>query len=232
VKAGRATEVQARFFAPKGFTEELYDLQRDPDNINNLIHNPEQAARVQKMHKALGKWQRSIYDTALIPESEMVKRSSENGLTVYELTRNPDLYPLDELIDAADLALEKDAANLPQLHRLLQAEDCGIRYWGMVGCFLLEEDSVVDAGLADDSHEVRALAAWLAIKTSRKEQGLQCLEELLKQKSYATLTVLNMVEWLGEDGHALMSTVRALEPKKKSYEERMKKNLLAMEKDA
>jgi len=225
VESGQATEVQARFFVPKEYAEELYDLERDPDNVHNLINQPEQEQRVQQMRQALGQWQRAIFDTALIPESEMMKRAQEKGVTIYELARNPDWYPLDELIDAANLALERNPKNIPELHRLLQVDDSGLRYWGMVGIFILEDDSAINIGLVNESDEVRALAAWLAITSLREEEGVQTLKTLLDEQSYATLTVLNMIDWIGgEPASKLLPTVRALEMK--DSEQRMKENLL------
>jgi arylsulfatase A-like enzyme len=226
VRSGRATEVQARFFKPKGWTEELYDVRKDPDNIHNLIENPEYRQVANRMRKALRENQEQFIDAGLLPESEMIRRAADHNLTIHDMVRDSGLYPLDKLIDAADLALEEDPANLLRLRKLIKNPDSGLRYWGVVGCFLLNDREAALSCIDDDSHEVRAMAAWLLIKTGSKDQGLKCLDNLLKQESYATLTVLNMVEWLGDDGHALMPTVRSLEPAAKSYEERMKNSLV------
>jgi len=167
-----------------------------------------------------------FYDAGLIPESEMVKRAAENNLTIYDMVRDPHLYSVPDLLDAADLALEKNEAHLPTFGTMLENPDSGIRYWGMVGGFLLNNQKLGFQGLSDESHEVRAMAAWTLINTGEKEAGFQCLENLLTQGSYASLTVLNIVDWLGDDGQTLMPTVRALQPDKKSYEERMQDDLI------
>jgi arylsulfatase A-like enzyme len=225
VESGQASEVQSRWFAPKGYTEELYDMQADPDNVNNLIEQPEFQERIQRMRGALRNWQESIHDAGLLPESEMVKRAADQGMTIYELVRDPELYNLPALLDAADLALEKDPANREALMALLASADSGLRYWGIVGCFLINEQAAGLRCLDDESHEVRAMAAWLLIKTGEQQKGFQCLEHLLKTHSYATLTVLNMVDWIGEDAAVLLPTVKAL--KLEQYEERMQSGILA-----
>jgi N-sulfoglucosamine sulfohydrolase len=227
VMSGQASEVQARFFAPKKWTEELYDMQKDPDSVDNLAGNPEYGQVAARMRKGLRAQQLKAYDAGLIPESEMVKRAADNNKTIYDMVRDPKLYNLPALLDAADLALEENPGNLPALAKLIESKDGGLRYWGMVGCFLLDQQAAGFQGLEDDSHEVRAMAAWLLIKTGEKENGFQCLENLLAQESYASLTVLNMVDWLGDDGLRLMPAVRAFKPKKKSYEGRMRDNLIA-----
>jgi N-sulfoglucosamine sulfohydrolase len=208
VLSGKATEVEARFFKPKGWTEEFYDMHKDPDSVDNLIDNPEYAQIVGRMRTGLRAWQEQIHDAALMPEADVVRRATVNGTTIYEMVRNPKLYNLPALIDAADLALAKDPANLPALKKLLKSPDCGIRYWGIVGCFLLNDPKAGFQCLEDESHEVRAMAAWLLINTGNKEKGLQCLENLIKEESYALLKVLNIIDWMGDDGKSLIPAVQ------------------------
>jgi hypothetical protein len=225
VKSGQATEMQSRWFAPKRYTEELYDMQKDPDSVNNLIDNPEFAEKVQRMRVQLRSWQESIHDAGLLPESEMVKRAADHGMTIYEMVRDPKLYNLSALLDAADLAMEKNPANRDALMNLLNSSDSGLRYWGIVGCFLINEQAAGFQCLGDESHEVRAMASWLLINTGEKVKGFQCLENLLKIKSYATLKVLNIMDWIGEDACVLLPTVKEL--KLENYEERMQTSIIA-----
>jgi arylsulfatase A-like enzyme len=227
VKAGKATEVQSRYFVPKGRAEELYDMRKDPDNVVNLIDNPQYRQVAERMRSELRRQQLKVIDSGLLPESEMIKRAEDNGITIHEMVRDPKLYNLPALLDAADLALARNEEDLPALRKLLDSKDSGLRYWGMVGCFLLNDHQTGLRGIIDESHEVRAMAAWLLINTGEKEKGLQCLEDLLKQDSYATLAVLNIIDWMGADGKALMPTVEALQPEEKSYEERTRSILLS-----
>lgn len=227
VQSGNASEVQSRFFKPKSWTKELYDMQQDPDSVNNLIDQPEHQQTAATLRKELRRQQIEFYDTGLMPESEMMKLAAEHNVTIYDLARDPKLYNVTELLDAADLALEVDEANLPAFGKRLQSPDAGIRYWAAVGCFFLNDANSVSQCLEDESHEIRAIAAWTLINSGDNDAGLQCLKNLLEQNSYASLTVLNIVDWLGEEGKVLMPTVEALSPKKKSYEERMRNNLIA-----
>lgn len=226
-KAGTATEAQAKFFAPKGATEELYDMQADPDNVNNLAASPEYEGALKKMRTALRRQQLEIVDTGLIPEHEMAKLSRETGLTVYEIARDPSLYNLPALLDAADLALAQEECNITALEDLLQSPDAGLRYWGIVGCFLINHGAVAEAAMQDDSHEVRAMAAWLAINTGNPKSGKATLAKLLTQNSYASLTVLSIINWLGEDGDDLLESVKGVSfDKDQRYEKRLANGLL------
>jgi hypothetical protein len=101
-----------------------------------------------------------------------------------------------------------------------------------VGLFLLNETGLIPRMLTDESHEVRIMAAWALIKSGERDKGYACLENLMKNRSYALLTVLNAVDWMEPDGEPLMPTVTSLDlttlrtnPKKECYEERMRSNL-------
>jgi hypothetical protein len=211
VKNGEASEVQSRFFAPKGWTEELYDMQNDPDCVNNLIDNHKFDAIATEMRNALREKQIEINDAGLLPESEMARLAKEHKSTIYEVSRNPELYDVKKVLDAANLALEKHPDNLPKLRNMLDSKGLGERYWGIVGCFLLNDKESGLKAINDDSHEVRLMAAWILINNGEVEKGLDCIRTLIEHSSYALLTALNMVEWVGKDGMELMPAVKALD---------------------
>ena len=223
VESGNASEVEARFFSPKGWKEELYDTRKDPDNINNLIDSPEYQPILARMRVGLREWQMSIYDAGLLPESESIKRAADNNMTIYEMVRDPELYNLPALLEAADLARLEEPARLPELRELLNSTDSGIRYWAMVGCFLLNDVESAESALADSSHEVRAMAAWLLVNNGQKDKGLNALKAMLSEKSYATLKILNIVDWIGDDAAPLIPFIKQL--KLEDYEARMQLSL-------
>ncbi len=73
-----------------------------------------------------------------------------------------------------------------------------------------DHGEVAEQGMQDDSHEVRAMAAWLAINTGNEQHGLACLKKLIEQDSYALLTVLNIIDWMGPVGEQLIPAVEQL----------------------
>lgn len=162
------------------------------------------------MRQALHDWQLKIYDAALLPEAEMIKRAKDNGVTIYEMVRNPKLYDLPALLDAADLALEQNEKNIDTLRKMLDSEDSGVRYWAMVGCFLLNDEVAGLKSIKDDSDEVQVMAAWTLIKNGKRESGFACLNNLLEEHSYATLKILNVMEWMGEDRENMMNAVKKM----------------------
>jgi len=231
VRDGTANALQSRLFEPKGWTEELYDMQNDPDNVNNLIDQPQHQQTIATMREQLKAEQLRVHDSGLLPETERVRLASKNNTTIYEMVRDPAVYDLPALLAASDLALAKDPSNLPELHKLLDHADVGMRYWGIVGCFLLNDQQAGQKVIADPSHEVRAMAAWLLLRTGNREQGLACLTDLIENRSYALVSVLNVVDWIGEDARALAPAVQRQEfketfPKQFKYEIRMKDTVL------
>ncbi len=226
--SGNLPAHQSKYFFPKVYTEELYSLTEDWENSNNLMNDPRYAMKADSMRRALRKWQLEIHDAGMLPESEMVKMAGENGLTLYELARNPRLYNLEQLLDISDIALEQDPANLDKLRSGLDHPEVGIRYWSMVGCFLLHDALAGTIAQNDPSHEVRALAAWTLVQSGNRERGIEILKGLLLADSYAMLTVLNITDLMGNDGKALMETISQLElsEQDRSYEIRMQEYLL------
>jgi arylsulfatase A-like enzyme len=201
-KAGKTDAVTGRWFGTKPM-EELYDMQKDPDNVVNLIEKPEHAEVVKELRGALRAWQIRMRDSALLPEAERIKRAADNKTTIYEMVRDEKLYDLEAYLDASDLALKNDKSNLPKLLELLDHKDSGVRYWGSVGIFLIAKDAKsaqdrVKKLLTDDSHEVRAMAAWTLYKQGAVAEGKAALNDLLKNNSYAALIVMNIIDWIGE----------------------------------
>ena len=230
-KAGKTTAVTGRFFTPKN-SDELYNMEKDPDSVNNLIDNPEYRQIAEKMRGKLSGWQAQVHDAGMLPESEIVKRADENNMTIYEMVRNPKLYNLNAYLDLSDLALEKNPENLPTFEEALQSKDLGVRYWGVVGCFLVSDSlstaqkETVSKLLSDPSHEVRGMVAWTLVKTGyEKQAALDALQEMLENNSYAQLTILNILDWMGDDAKTLMPFVSSIQSKNKNIQ-KMQRTLL------
>jgi N-sulfoglucosamine sulfohydrolase len=203
-KARKTDAITGRFFGTKPM-EELYDTTADPDNVVNLIDDPKYAADIARLSSELDAWQIKNFDAGLLPESEVVKRSEDCGKTIYEMVRDPKLYNIKAYQAASALALEQDASRLPALYANLDSPDAGIRYWGVVGCFNLQDGNKIDIDkirkcLSDDSHHVRAMAAWILYKNGDKKAAQDCWNDMLTNSSYASLKIFNIIDWIG-DGH-------------------------------
>ena len=64
-KEDKLTPAQARFLAPRKPAEELYDLRKDPHEINNLVDESDYSMILHELRKTLHQWLRSSEDQAL-----------------------------------------------------------------------------------------------------------------------------------------------------------------------
>ena len=67
---GELNEVQARFYGPDRPAEELFDMQNDPHQINNLAHDPAHTHELKRHREILEKWIKDTDDKGQYPESQ------------------------------------------------------------------------------------------------------------------------------------------------------------------
>ena len=211
--AGRCNDVTGRFFKEKA-TEELYDVSKDAFCIKNLAENPEYKEVLANLSQRLTDQQVALSDSGMIPESELSRRVEQNNSNPYDVVHNPALYDLDAYMQVAAVALERDPACKDQLLGMLKHPDSGVRYWGVSGLFMIRDqvgslEAPLNALLTDDSHNVRAMAAWTLIELNGSKKAYSCMENMIQTDSYALLEVLNIVDWMGAKGKVLTPTVAA-----------------------
>lgn len=233
-KEGKTNAITGRFFGTKPM-EELYDTSVDPDNVHNLIDDPQHAKDISRLSEAMDQWQVQNYDSALLPESEIVKRSEEAGKTIYELVRDPSLYDLKAYQQAASLALEQEPSNTAKLYESLSAKDSGVRYWAIVGLFNVQKNAALDMdvirkSLADESHHVRIMAAWILYRGGDKESARACWNELLNDSSYASLKIFNIIDWIGDGHESYTNAMKACSFSHNGYVNRMQQYMGVVEK--
>lgn len=210
---GKTDAVTGRFFGTKPM-EELYDTTVDPDNINNLIDDPQYAADIKRLRTELDQWQIRHYDAGLLPESEIVRMSEQAGKTIFDVVRDPALYDVELLLAASRRAMQQDPGQLPALYKDLTHDDAGVRYWATVGCFYLQGEADLDMDLIrkqlkDASHHVRVMAAWILYRAGDKDSAAECWNDLLSNDSYASLKILNLIDWIGDGTEPYAEAIRS-----------------------
>lgn len=207
-REGKTNEITGRFFEPR-VSEEFYDNESDFDNVHNLIDADEHQEKIAELKQVLRQRQLELYDSGLLPEQMRVRRAKENDVTIYEMVRDENLYPLATYLDAADLALARDKANLDAFVSAMNNEDEGLRWWAVVGLHLLEQDATsasatLEQALSEDSHEIRMMAAWTLVKLGEPDRALACLDNLLFTNTTNEDMLHNILEWMGEPGLPLV----------------------------
>ena len=203
---GKTNAITGRFFEPR-VSEEFYDNLTDFDNVHNLIGKPEHQQRIAALKAEMRKRQLELRDSGLLPEVMRERRAAANKITIYEMVRNEQLYPLATYLDAADRALERDKKHLNMFLDQLADSDEGLRWWAVVGLHLLDQeaalakDSLVNA-LIDIAPEIRMMAAWTLVNLGhKKEKALASLKTLLASKDTPqtnTRLLHNILDWMGD----------------------------------
>lgn len=185
---GKCDEITGRFFKPRP-SEEFYDTQVDFDNVNNLIDSPKHQAKIAELKAELRKKQLELFDSGLLPERMRQRRAEANGLTIYEMVRDPKLYPLEKYLDLADLALDRDPKNIDQFSESMDDPDEGVRYWAICGLFLLDDltkpaSQVMQDAIGDDCTEVQMMAAWSMHRHGEVEKANAIFEQVKRNPQH------------------------------------------------
>ncbi len=222
--AGKLSGPAARFFAPHKPVEELYDVVRDPWQVNNLAADPAYAGELARLRALLVAQMRAAGDLGLLPEREMHARSADR--TPYALAVDPRANPLPTLLAAADLANRRDPRAVPDLVALLRTDDSAVRWWGAVGLHALGAAAAparpaLLSALDDPSPEVRISAAETVAALGELPRTLAVLEAALRSDDlFARFAALNAAHRLGPPARPLLPAIRAarlVDPKNKDY---------------
>jgi len=218
-RAGELEPPQTHFWEPKA-PEELYDLENDPHEVNNLAdsaaHGDIRAVLAAILHGHMG----ATRDTGLLPEAELHRRAGAD--TIREMALDRERYPIVTLDAAARIAASRDEAAIPRLVEWLGHDDPGVRYWAVIGvltrgaaAFEPMADALRDA-LDDANPSVRVAAASAVGKyggEADRQRAVDTLAELVSPEDnsvHVAVAALNAVEMLGDEAAALRPLIAAL----------------------
>ena len=209
--AGQLTGAAAHFMAPAKAAEELYDLRADPHETRNLSGLPEFQPVLQRMRAAHLQWARDTRDLSLLPETEM--RARAEGSSPYEIARRGDTFPLERLLQTAELTRSGVEA-LPKMVEALKDGDSAVRYWGASALTVLGTNARPAAEamakmLTDSSPNVRIAAAHALCKVGRERDAVPVLAELLTDQSeWVRVTAVNVLDLIDEKARPALAALR------------------------
>ena len=228
-KDGKCNAAQRAFWESKP-TEELFDLESDPWEVNNLADSPKHKEILQRMCAANRAHLLKTFDSGFLPEGLMIARAGDD--TIYEMVRDPKRYPLERLMAAAELAGDRDPKSVDKLIGLMKDDDAGVRYWGATGCAALGNKSLAAADaltalLKDPSPNVRIAAAEALCTMGRTDDALAVLVELLDHPNNSVaLHAINTLENIGPRALPALSAIKAAS-KKGKYVGRVAEHLIS-----
>jgi arylsulfatase A-like enzyme len=218
--AGELNEIQSAFWQTKP-PEELYDLERDPDEVHNLVGSKEHLEILDELRQAHRDWVYEIRDVGFLPEDELHHRAP--ALAPYELGHDLERYPLERIFPMADKAASLEESLTDDLVQGLADDDSAVRYWAALGLLMRERDGVA-AGREklrrllkqDDSPSVRTVAAEALGRYGDDEDLSPALEWLItaanaeNHGAYVAIAALNALDELGEKARPLRDRIAAL----------------------
>lgn len=203
---GKLSQAQAYFWQRPRAPEELYDLQNDPDEVNNLAGRPEYRDVQTRLEKALRDHILVTRDLGFLPEPEIHSRAGDG--TPYDYGHSQD-YRLPRILQAAEMASSLNPQNIPGLIGLLGDEDSALRFWAALGLLMHGAEAVDSAQgkliemLNDQAPAARIAAAWALGRygnDSQREQALKTLVPLIPYENngpYVAMMALTVVDDLG-----------------------------------
>jgi uncharacterized sulfatase len=214
---GRLKPPQTFFWQTKP-AEELYDVQSDPHEVNNLAGSPAHQEVLKRMRQAQQEHARQVRDVGFLPEDEIHTRAA--GSTPYEVGHDDKKYSLERILDTAELASSLKPDALPRLRQALQDPDSAVRYWAALGVLMRGQDAVASSqsdlhkALADPSPSVRVVAAEALGQYGSADdlrQALPVVVELAplrKNSVYVSILALNALDGLGKKAAPGLKTIK------------------------
>lgn len=218
--AGTLAPIPEMFFAPRKPVEELYEVDLDYHEINNLADDPAYASTLARLREVHLQWVRDTRDTGLIPEPVLVTEEKRLGNRYDILRQNDDATFSTRLAHIANQASIGPAA-LPELVAALDDPQPSIRYWGAIGIGNIGKPAansivpLLTAALEDSSIIVRVAAARALCRLGKPTKALPVLTAVLKDGAqWERLHAANVLDEIDDQARpALAAMHAALEPR-------------------
>lgn len=158
--AGKLDATQDLFFSKKP-AEALYDLEKDPYELDNLAGKPEYQDTLVAMRNTLTDHLKEMNDLSFYPESDLINRAFKNPV-VFGKEHSQEIA---SLVDLANLQLKKFDDIKAELEKALASENPWTRYWAcIVATSFYEqakplESSILKIAEKDTNRLVRVRAA-------------------------------------------------------------------------
>lgn len=160
-KAGKLNPAQSQFFRTRP-VEQLFDIEADPHEVNDLSGDPAYAATLKSLRTDLQQQLKSLPDLSFYPESVLVETAFDAPVPFGQAHADA----IAALIDIADLSLLPFEQAKPQLAKALASDDPMHRYWALISCSCFGSEA---AELAAAASQLSAHDADLLVRTRAAE---------------------------------------------------------------
>lgn len=232
--AGRLDSVQSAFFEPRPAVE-LYDIEKDPHQTRNLTSDSTFANVKERLDVALTDWQRHQPDAGLIPEALLLELDKK-GIIRHQLMASD--YPVGrgpfegetDLVALAQLAGERDFANLITFMLELNNPNPEVAYWAATGLLLLgDRAGTVRSTLLTALEEVHPIVgivlAEALMNIGERNRALDYLTGVLEHDNLMVrLAAMETIVELAVQDRRLVAAARELipaDPQARPYDGRL-----------
>ena len=205
--AGKLNAAQSIFWQTKP-AEELYDLEADPDEVNNLATSKDHSDVMKRMRRAHRNWAAKVRDVGFLPEAEIYSRAGDDS--PYEVGHDNSRYNFNAIFKAANAASRKGKKTTEQLPGLIRSDDSAVRYWAAMGYLIRGKNGVrtgrevLVAALEDKSPSVRIIAAEALGRYGKNLEAKRAAKVLMQYADPAkngiclSMLALNALDVIGE----------------------------------
>jgi len=196
--------------------EELYDLQDDPFELNNLAGSPQHQNIKQQLRDKLFDWILEKRDTGFLIEAEMMIRAEKSS--VYEMAHDPAKYDIKRILDTAGLVGDTTVP-LDDVTGRLDDADSGVRFWAATAILAMGDRAkpavpVLIRHLTDNSPSVQIVCAECLCKLDSCEGALAVLSQNFEdERPWVVLQAASSTRNIGVKAKPILSQIRKIQKK-------------------
>ncbi|MGB5262955.1 MAG: sulfatase, partial [Lutimonas sp.] len=192
---GKLNKEQSRFFEPK-LPEELYNLEEDPYEMNNLAGNQAHESTLKRMRHNLISWMKTLPDLSLYPEFFLLENAIQDPLTFGQNHKSD----IETYIEISNLSLLTFSKAKSKLKKYLNAKDRWKRYWALIVCSSVghqakEFTPEIKLIMESDPELINRVRAAEFLGLTGIQNTSKVMSEALYQSKYETeaLLILNSI---------------------------------------
>jgi arylsulfatase A-like enzyme len=208
-EAGQDTEQSAKLWSPRPY-EELYDIENDPQELNNLAEDKSLREVKFQLTLRLREWIILSRDSGFLTEPEMHRRANALGVAPYTMMQSEEQYPVREIFAAAE------NASLPNSDLMQPGKDDDpmVVYWAIQQRIIRDkknDESVqfIRQYINHSNPTVRTVAAEALARFGKEKEAYPAFRELLlEEEPNQLLYVARSLAISLDDVHPIENEVR------------------------
>ncbi len=200
---GALNEAQSAFFEPRP-AEQLFDIESDPFETNNLAGDPQYEDTLQSLRNKLNNWVTAMPDLSFYPEHYLVAHAFDNPVSFGKQHQ----AAIMRYRDLADLSLQSFEQAEGRLKESLKSSDPWERYWALIVCSSFGEAAREVVPMArsiasEDTELINRVRAAEFMGIIRAENPVKVMTQALyaSEDPVESLLIFNSIALMGSPDH-------------------------------